>query len=67
MPQYVVTYDTGESQRIDAARVDYGPEDCVFTFYGEDGKGVAWVSISETRSVVLASALNSARATQVIR
>lgn len=67
MPQYVVTYDTGETQRIEAARVSYDPSDPVYTFYGEGGKEVAWASTSEVRSVALASVLNQARSTQVIR
>jgi hypothetical protein len=67
MPQYIVTYGTGETQRIDAARVSYDPSEGICALYSEDGREVGWVSISETRSIVLASVLNQTRPTQVNR
>ena len=59
MHEYLITPETGSSWYINAASVVLDGEDRVYTFKDEAGKTIAWVSQTETKYVVLASAVVS--------
>jgi hypothetical protein len=59
MHEYLITPDSGYSWRINAASVVLDSEAGVYAFKDEAGETIAWVSQSETKYVVLASAVIS--------
>ncbi|MGW4493764.1 hypothetical protein [Streptomyces sp. NPDC004376] len=53
MARYLITYDTGDRETVQADGVEYDAEACDYTFVGDSGRGVvALVPVVNVRSVV---------------
>ncbi|MFF5609267.1 hypothetical protein ACFY65_23250 [Streptomyces cellulosae] len=51
MNNYLIRFDDGTSQNVQAASVEYVYDESVFRFLGDDGKAIGWVLSLNVHSI----------------